>query len=307
MLDPQLELAILNYSLSRFAFVVHNTMKVLSKKQESISSSSIDELDIINQESVSHGSRSSREIEEPRTDTRSDLGGRSANHKNNQECCETDYETLARKETKAVNVLRVLVLVLLLVTATLTSVGVYLHTSNAEKQNFEVDYQANAERIIESFHDAVVRRLGAINSMATAITSHVLDTNQTFPLVTIPDFEIRGSDLRVQADAVIIHWMPLVTDETRVAWEDYALANRDQIDEGFEEDAKRRGMQDFEFGLTNTTRTGDRMLQQSPQETILDDGETILDDGTGYHPRIWIHKGDAPEGSGPYLPLWQRR
>jgi hypothetical protein len=192
-----------------------------------------------------------------------------------------------------------------LVTTTLTSVGVYLYTSNEEKQDFEVGYQVNAERIIESFHDAVVRRLGAINSMATAITSHALDTKQAFPLVTIPHFEIRGSDLRVQADAAIIHWMPLVTDDTRVAWEEYAQAKRSQTDEGFQEGAKRMEKQDVQFGLTNTNTTGDRTLQQSQQETVLDDG-------TGYHSRIWSigaikPKGDEPEGSGPYLPLWQRR
>ena len=203
------------------------------------------------------------------------------------------------------NVLRVLVLVLLLVTAALTSVGVYLYTSNEEKQNFEVGYQANAERIIESFHDAVVRRLGAINSMATAITSHALDTKQTFPLVTVPHWGIRGSDLRAQADAAIIHWMPLVTDDTRVEWEEYTLTKRSQTDEAFGEDGKRREKQDFEFGLKNTNTTGDRTLQQSQQETVLDDG-------TGYHPYIWSigavrPKGDEPEGSGPYLPLWQSR
>jgi hypothetical protein len=276
-------------------------MNVLFKKQQSVISSSIHDIDTPNQELGSPGS-SSRENEEPRPDTRSDLRTKhSANHKKkNQKSCETDNETLARKETKYVSVLRVLVLVLLLVTATLTSVGVYLYTSNEEEQNFEVGYQANAERIMASFHDAVVGRLGAINSMATAITSHALDTKQTFPLVTIPHFEIRGSDLRVQADAPIIHWMPLVTDDTRVAWEDYALANRHQISKSFQEDSKQREAQDDAFGFTNTTST--RMLQQ----------ETILEDGTGYHPRIWSNgavtpKQDEPEGSGPYLPIWQSR
>ena len=72
--------------------------------------------------------------------------------------------------------LRVLVLILLLFTVTLTSVGVYIYTSSEETHNFESGYKANAERIVESFHDAVERRLGAINSMATAITSHSLDT-----------------------------------------------------------------------------------------------------------------------------------
>jgi hypothetical protein len=269
-------------------------MKVQVKKQQSLSDSSMHEIDIPNQEPGSHESSSRA----------SDLGKRSTNHKNNQERCETDHDTLARKETKAVNALRVLVLVLLLATATLTSVGVYLYTSNEERQDFEVDYQANAERIIESFHDAVVRRLGTINSMATAITSHALDTKQTFPLVTISHFEIKGSDLRVQADAPSIHWMPLVTDETRVAWEGYTLANRNQISRSFQEDRKQIEMQDGAPGFSNTT--GTRMLQRA----------TILNDGTGYHPRIWAVSDpsqevfgdlasaqDAPEGSGPYLPL----
>jgi hypothetical protein len=222
--------------------------------------------------------------------------------------CETDYKRLARRETKAVKVLRVLVLVLLFVTATLTSVGVYFYLSNEETQAFESGYQAKAQRIIESFHDAVERRMGAVNSMATAITSHSLATKQTFPFVTIPNFEIRGSDLRVQAASTGITWLPLVKDETRVAWEDYALANRNQISRSFQEDKKQKEMQDDAFGFTNTT--GTRMLQQG----------NILNDGTEYHPRIWslgnpaqdsignlASAQETPEGSGPYLPLWQSR
>jgi hypothetical protein len=220
---------------------------------------------------------------------------------------DTDFKRLARRETKAVNVLRVLVLVLLLVTATLTSVGVYIVLSNEETKTFESGYQVNAQRIVESFHDAVERRLGAINSMATAITSHALDAKQAFPFVTIPNFEIRGSDLRVQADATNILWLPLVTDETRVAWEEYALINRSQMDVAYLEDVKQREKQDAEFGLTNSSSstTGNRMLQQSEQGTILDYA-------TGYQPRIWSigdisQAGDEAEGSGPYLPFWQVR
>jgi hypothetical protein len=141
--------------------------------------------------------------------------------------------------------------------------------------------------------------------MATAITSYALDTKQAFPFVTVPNFEIRGSDLRVQADSLTVQWMPLVTDETRTAWEEYTLTNRAQIDEAFEQDTKRSKIQDDEFGLTNSTATGRRMLQQVQKESILDDG-------TGYHPRIWSNGatspiGDEPEGSGPFLPRWQRR
>jgi hypothetical protein len=199
-----------------------------------------------------------------------------------------------------------LVLLLLVFTSTLTSVGVYIiYTSNDETQTFESEYQANAQRIVESFHDAVERRLGAISKMDTAMTSCSLATEQTFPSLTIPNFEIRGSDLRVQADSASAMWMPLVTDETRVAWEEYALTKRSQADEAFLEDDKRRQKQDAEFGLTNSSSTGIRMLQESQQNNILNDG-------TEYHPRIWSNGfidpvGNKPEGSGPYLPLWQGR
>jgi uncharacterized protein (UPF0333 family) len=267
-------------------------MRAVEKRQSSNSNTE----DIPNQEPTSPGT--TRESGESRVDV--DL------RKRENKKCETDYKTLARRETKAVNALRVLVLVLLLVTATLTSVGVYFYTSNEETNNFESGYQANAQRIVESFHDAVERRLGAINSMATAITSYSLDAKQTFPFVTIPNFELRGSDIRVQADATGISWMPLVTDETRDAWEEYSLINRSQINDAFLEDEKQRKKQDAKFGLTNTSSsTGIRMLQQSQQGTILDDG-------TGYNPRIWSNGAIGPvgveaEGSGPYLPLWQRR
>jgi hypothetical protein len=39
--------------------------------------------------------------------------------------------------------------------------------------------------------------LGFEDDPERAITSHALDTKQTFPFVTIPHFEIRGSDLHL--------------------------------------------------------------------------------------------------------------
>lgn len=212
-----------------------------------------------------------------------------------------DNETLAQAETRVVNILRVFLFALLVASATLASVGVYINTQNLEKQKFEADYEVNAQRISDSFHDAVERQLGSLNSMATDITSYALDKNQSFPFVTLPDFAIRGSDLRAQAAAIAIHWMPLVTDDTRTQWEEYALTNRFQIEEDYEEEVDRTKKQDAYFGFDTNTRT----LQQSRNETILDDG-------SGYHARIFsigaiTPRGDEAEGSGPYLPSWQRR
>jgi hypothetical protein len=149
--------------------------------------------------------------------------------------------------------------------------------------------------------------------MSNAITTYAKNANLTFPFVTIPDFELHGSHLRVQSGSHIVRWTPLVTDETREAWEEYALKNRYQIDQAYENDVFFRSKQDSEFGLQPEPN---RQLQQkNDDESPTKDVQlnmTVLDDGTNYHPKIWKNSaqealGDEPEGGGPYLPDWQRR
>jgi hypothetical protein len=102
---------------------------------------------------------------------------------------------------------------------------------------------------------------------------------------------------------MLVFWTPLVTEDKRPAWEEYAMANRFITDEAYDEEAKFSMWQDEEFQVTNIS---DRMLQLTSPE------DTILDDGTGYHSSIWsvgafTPRGDEANGTGPYLPLWQRR
>ena len=182
-----------------------------------------------------------------------------------------------------------------------------------EKHSFESEFEVNAMRIVERFHDSVEYNIGVMNSMSTTITSYAQNTNQSFPCVTLPDFALRGSDFRIQSQTVVLHWMPLVTDTTREKWETYALQNRFQINDAYEEDLAYREQQDAAFERANT-----RTLQQQPDEESQAQEDSVplpfsvLSDGSGYHTKIWSTgiispKGDKPIGSGPFLPLWQRR
>jgi len=210
---------------------------------------------------------------------------------------------LAAKETRGINILRLVTLILLLSIAILASVGVYFHTEHSEKKRFEDDYTTNARLIIDSFHDSVERKLGAINVMADAITSYALSSGETFPGVTLPNFAVHGSNVRLQSDSPLVSWMPLVTDDNRLEWEEYALANRSQWDEAYQEDVELRNWQDQEFGIISNFTSMPR--PSNPADT------NVLNDGTGFHPQIFSYgmvtpRGDEPEGSGPFLPLWQR-
>lgn len=234
--------------------------------------------------------------------------GSTASKKHQERKIETP---MVQRETRHVDILRVIVLILLITIAILASVGVYYFALGTEKEKFKGEFENNANLVINSFQDSVGRDLGAIHAMATSITSYVVATRQEFPFVTIPDFVLRGSDLRVQADALIVHWMPLVTDENRGAWEEYAVENRAQIDEAFVEDMRRRDEQDRFFETTRmreNANVGNRMLQTPPEVAR---NESILPDGSGFHQRIWstgavTPRGDEPDNEGPYLPLWQR-
>ena len=213
---------------------------------------------------------------------------------------------LAQKESKAVFYLRIIVFFALFVAATFVSVGVYVYTKNDEMEEFESEVDSSAHMLINSFNDALERRVGAMNSLSTAITSYALESGSRFPNVTLPHFAERGADFRIQADSFVVHYAPYITNETRSAWEEYAMANRHQIDEAFATDSKMRAYQDKEMNYVADEDGDQRMLQEDPPSD-----PNVLPDGSGYHVGIWSNGAILPAGrlsdnDGPYLPLWQR-
>lgn len=227
-------------------------------------------------------------------------------------------ESLAKAETRSVAILRIAVISALLLTAAVVSAGVYLYTRNEERGNFTSHFEDSAHQVIESFHDMVERNLGAVASLSTDFTSYALHSNQSFPFVTLPHFAEKGSHFRQQSGSHIVHWLPLVTEDKRVTWEEYANETRSHIDEEFAADAAYRIKQDAEL-LGDESNPMNRELLDENEFRFLEETEeaakrpmTVLQDGSGYHSRIWsngamVPLGDEPDGSGPYLPTWQRR
>jgi len=208
--------------------------------------------------------------------------------------------------TRAVQFLRAAVVIVLLVSAAAVSAGVYQVMRHEEQEDFETNFRQSALQLVEAFHEGLEQNLGAVASMSTAITSYALTTranneNKSFPCVLMPDFELRGADLRVQSGSNAVVYAPLVTDDTRQEWEDYALQHRGHIDEAYEKDTLYRAEQDQELAEQAVNHTG-RQLEDSNGGA----GPTVLDATTGYHPKIFGDSQDEPKGSGPYFPVWQR-
>lgn len=218
---------------------------------------------------------------------------------------------VAKKETRVVNILRFAVLVVLLVTTVLVSGGVCMYAKNQQHVEFVTVFEDSATQVIETFHEALGNSIGALNTLSFGVTSVAIATNQTFPFVTVPDFELWGSNFRIESGAHYVAYMPIISNNTmRHQWEDYAERNRFRIDEEYERDRSYRLDQD------NDLNNGRQLLDGGDDEKDEEeDVPFVYDDGSDYKPRIWsngeiIPHGVVPYGAGgggPYLPIWQRR
>jgi hypothetical protein len=114
-----------------------------------------------------------------------------------------ERQILGEKENRMVAWLRVIVFVVLLITAVLVSLGVFFYTRGDEEDDFESEFAANAAKVIDAFHEAVDRKLNAIDTMSVMITTLVLSTSLSFPNVTIPNIEYSGANTRIGADGTL--------------------------------------------------------------------------------------------------------
>lgn len=164
-------------------------------------------------------------------------------------------KNLARSETKAVSCLRYVVLSVLLATAIGVSVATYMYSRRVEQRSFSSEFEGVAATTLRSFAEAVEHRLAAMDVLATGITSYALDSGEVFPNVTVPDWEVKGGQLRTQTDGIYSFFLPLVTDETRAGYEAYCKVKQGQLFQGYVAEESMRVYQDKLFGIEEEETT----------------------------------------------------
>jgi hypothetical protein len=148
-----------------------------------------------------------------------------------------------------VSCLRYVVLLVMLVTAIGVSLGTFYYSRSVEEDSFEAEFDSVAVVTLRSFVEAVESKLSAMDSVSSGITSHALKAGETFPNVTVPDWEVKGATLRVQTDGIYLFWLPLVTDENRRGYEEYTKLNQAHLFQSYVTEEGYRAQQDTYFGL----------------------------------------------------------
>lgn len=83
--------------------------------------------------------------------------------------------------------------------------------------------------MVESADNKAGLVFGQLRTFAKAITASARESNQTWPFVTFPYFDIRSGDTQALIGSELIIFAPLVTQKKRAAWENYAVQKQDWI------------------------------------------------------------------------------
>lgn len=207
----------------------------------------------------------------------------------------------AKSGTKAVSRLRLLAFLVLLVTAMIVCIGVFWYTYQDEQADFEYIFESSAQRVMQSFHDSVCRLLVGMDALSVAITSYALDTNATFPFVTVPHMELRGASTRILTKSVATNYVPLVSDEDRLEWEAYATQKVLQENSPLKTFLQERtyvSRQDAMMGLDPAPFT-------LPNISNNEDNNLLLGN-LNFSTQLFMVNGTVqPNHTGPYLPFYQ--
>lgn len=141
-----------------------------------------------------------------------------------------------KKVTKSILLSKLFLVVTILLSAAGIALFTYFYTSSLETSKFETQFEEDAQEIIRISESNVEKAFATLEDFSRTITSlsSVGGVNESFPLLTIPDFEIRARDFSDVVGASWVGFVPAVTNETRAAYELYAYQNQGWIQDMYD-------------------------------------------------------------------------
>lgn len=143
-------------------------------------------------------------------------------------CTEDDMKLQGK--SRQVFRLKIVVLIALVIAAVFAGVAAYILSNNQQQQRFEVSFRGDAEKLVHSFSRATENIYWAGLSLSITITSFAMTSNSQWPNVTLPDFSLQSRGALSLAHATGIRFGPVIYNETRIAFEQYAVKSQHLLD-----------------------------------------------------------------------------
>ncbi|KAL3917503.1 MAG: hypothetical protein SGILL_004683 [Bacillariaceae sp.] len=153
----------------------------------------------------------------------SESGQRSANKE--------AYMEVAQREQRSVQVIRVVTFAAVVICAIVVCCLVYYFATGADARNFELEYTVFVEDISRLVRWETTYNSALVSQLASSLTAEAMISQQAFPFVTQPAFEITGGFVDGMGGIMMALFAPLITESQRTTWENYSVMHQDWLDQ----------------------------------------------------------------------------
>jgi class 3 adenylate cyclase len=190
----------------------------------------------------------------------------------------------------------------LIIAAIALSLLAYYVTAKAQHNEFLSNYDGYATKIIDAYLEDSELRLWTAESLSADVTADFV-ASQAWPFVTMTNFSRRVVGLGYIAKANSILFAPLVTNETRAQWEQYAVKNQYLVHNNIS--STNQTSVDVDGALTAMRATLSEEEELESIEAACGDSfvPMYVEDG------ILAYAGKcgkaAAKDPGPFFPIWE--
>jgi hypothetical protein len=133
--------------------------------------------------------------------------------------------SIAVKESKAVRWIRAIATAVVVFCTLGVCLSVFFYMTNSEKDTFEYRFHSDSYKVLESIGSTFDRSMGSVDSFAVNMVSSAMESNQTWPFVTIANFPVKSSKILSLSKGMLFSMYHYVKDEERSLWNNYAITN----------------------------------------------------------------------------------
>jgi hypothetical protein len=251
-----------------------------------------------------------------------------ANRKSERDRALQEVNDLATQETAAIRRWKRVLLFLLFFSTVIVAAGSYTMLFREEEANYRdavrhsptelvpscdwlgltefCSYMVQYNRFVDTIENAMRFHLqnleGGMTRFSTIASAEARRQNSTWPMVTIPAFEIIGESVRTQTGLEIIAFCPIVTVDDVEAWESYSVSHAQEwLEESRQASlsatAKLQGS-----GQRTSSLVATDYEEGYPSAHILDLTSSVAEISAGAEMTFALSTQESP--SGPYIPVW---
>ena len=173
----------------------------------------------------------------------------------------------AKRETRQILTLRVIVLMVLALATALVSFAISYNTRQGEEKQFASQFTDHAVKLMDAFRVDLTHTISAMDNLAVMYTSQALASQSTWPYTSLPEFEIQGASSSSLAKTELLAFLPMVTDRTRLNWESFSRQSSSWLQNAVQQQSSSSSSNIF--STSSRSSEGGRLLNRDAAENRL--------------------------------------